>query len=74
VASTCREEVPAALESRAARQVFTVREVYAEMAAIGTGFAETTVFNAMQGMRTLCFGRRTLAWADGGRKFGASSV
>jgi len=54
VAPTCREEVLvalAALETPAVRQVFTVREVYDEMAAIGTRYAETTVFKTMPRMK-----------------------
>lgn len=54
MAPTRREEVLAALaalETRAGRQIFTVREVYAEMVAIGTKFAESTVFKTMQRMK-----------------------
>lgn len=53
-APTCREEVLAALaalETRAAREVFTVREVYAEMVATGTRYAEPTVFKTIQRMK-----------------------
>src|SRR4029077_5080376 len=53
-APTCREEVLsalAALETRAAGEVFTVREVYAEMVATGTRYAEPTVFKTMQRMK-----------------------
>jgi hypothetical protein len=31
--------------------VFTVRDVYAEMVAAGTGYAESTVFKTMQRMK-----------------------
>jgi hypothetical protein len=56
VAPTCRDEVLAALaalEMRAAGRVFTVREVYAEMVATGTRYAELTVFKTMQRMKVL---------------------
>jgi hypothetical protein len=52
--SSCRDEVVAALAVLAARdgkQAFTVREVYVEMLATGTSYAESTVFKTMQRMR-----------------------
>lgn len=55
-ASSCRDEVVAALARLAAldrKQVFTVREVYAEMMATGTSYAESTVFKTMQRMKGL---------------------
>jgi hypothetical protein len=39
------------LSARDGRQVSTVREVYAEMLARGTVYAETTVFKTMQRMK-----------------------
>ncbi|MHB8188772.1 MAG: hypothetical protein ACYDDU_22460 [Dermatophilaceae bacterium] len=53
-ASTCRNEVVeavAALSARDGRQAFTVRQVYAEMLAEGTSYAEPTVFKTMQRMK-----------------------
>jgi len=53
-ASSCRDEVLAALETLSAqdkKQVFTVREVYAEMRRGGTSYAEPTVFKTMQRMK-----------------------
>jgi hypothetical protein len=50
----CRDEVVAAvhaLHARTGTQVFTVRDVYAEMVAAGTGYAESTVFKTMQRMK-----------------------
>lgn len=50
----CRDEVLAALEAlsaRSGRQVFTVREVFVEMAEGGTGYAESTVLKTMQRMK-----------------------
>jgi hypothetical protein len=52
VAPTCREEVLAALGTRGGREVFTVCEVYAEMVAAGTRYAEVTVVKTMQRMKT----------------------
>jgi hypothetical protein len=52
--SSCRDEVAAALAVLAARdgkQVFTVRDVYVEMLATGTSYAESTVFKTMQRMK-----------------------
>jgi hypothetical protein len=43
--------VLSALSARDGRQVFTVREIFAEMLARGTGYAETTVFKTMQRMK-----------------------
>lgn len=40
-----------ALVERNGRQAFTVREVYAEMTARGTSYAEPTVFKTMQRMK-----------------------
>ena len=51
---SCRDEVVAALHALHARtgtQVFTARDVYAEMVAAGTGYAESTVFKTMQRMK-----------------------
>ena len=51
---SCRDEVVAALTAvrdRTGQLVFTVREVYAEMLAAGTGYAESTVFKTMQRMK-----------------------
>ena len=51
---SCRDEVVVALHGLRARtgaQVFTVRDVYAEMMAAGTGYAESTVFKTMQRMK-----------------------
>ena len=53
-ASSCRDEVVAALSTLTAhdtRPVFTVREVYTEMVASGTRYAESTVFKTMQRMK-----------------------
>ena len=53
-AGSCRAEVVAALHALRARtgaQVFTVRDVYSEMVAVGTGCAESTVFKTMQRMK-----------------------
>lgn len=50
----CRDEVATALYAllaRDGRSVFTVRDVYAEMVAAGTLYAETTVFKTMQRMK-----------------------
>jgi hypothetical protein len=52
--NSCCDEVVAALAVLAARdgtQVFTVREVYVEMLATGTSYAESTVFKTMQRMK-----------------------
>ncbi len=51
---TCRDAVLSTLTSlsrRAGEQVFTVREVHAEMVAQGSSCAEATVFKAMQRMK-----------------------
>jgi hypothetical protein len=51
---SCRDEVVSALHAlhvRTGTQVFTVRDVYAEMVAEGTGYAESTVFKTMQRMK-----------------------
>ena len=51
---SCRDEVVAALHALRARtgtRVFTVRDVYSEMVAAGTGYAESTVFKTMQRMK-----------------------
>ena len=53
-ASSCRDEVVAALSALAARDtrsLFTVRNVYTEMVAGGTRYAESTVFKTMQRMK-----------------------
>ncbi|MDA8372822.1 MAG: hypothetical protein M0Z91_00965 [Actinomycetota bacterium] len=50
----CRDEVLAALEAlsaQSARQVFTVREVFVEMAECGMRYAESTVLETMQRMK-----------------------
>ncbi len=52
--SSCRDEVAialAALRDRTGQQVFTVREVYAQMLVRGTHYAESTVFKTMQRMK-----------------------
>jgi len=52
--ASCRDEVAAslaALKGRTGQQLFTVREVYAEMLAAGTRYAESTVFKTMQRMK-----------------------
>jgi len=52
--ANCRDEVAASLAvlwDRTGQQVFTVREVYAEMLAAGTRYAESTVFKTMQRMK-----------------------
>lgn len=52
---SCRDEVVAALEAlklRDAAQVFTVHDVHAAMVAVGTRYAESTVFKTMQRMKT----------------------
>ena len=52
----CRAEVLAAfaaLSARSGRQLFTVREVYAEMRECGTSYAEATVSKTMQRMEEL---------------------
>lgn len=54
VSPTCRDEVLAALATlseRAGEQVFTVRQVYAQMVANGTPYAEVTVYKTMQRMK-----------------------
>ena len=54
VTPTCRDEVLAAftiLETRCLRPVFSVGEVYAEMVAEGTRYAESTVAKTMQRMK-----------------------
>ena len=53
-AGSCRDEIVAAIqavESRASAQVFTVRDIYEEMVAVGTRYAESTVFKTMQRMK-----------------------
>jgi hypothetical protein len=52
--ANCRDEVAAALvalQDRTGQQVFTVREVYAEMLSAGTGYAESTALKTMQRMK-----------------------
>lgn len=52
--SSCRDEIVAALAvlaDRDGKQVLTVREVYVEMLAIGTSYAESIVFKTMQRMK-----------------------
>jgi hypothetical protein len=54
IEANCRDEVAASLAvlwDRTGQQVFTVREVYAEMLAAGTRYAESTVFKTMQRMK-----------------------
>jgi hypothetical protein len=54
VEAACRDEVAASLGvlwDRTGQQVFTACEVYAEMLAAGTRFAESTVFKTMQRMK-----------------------
>jgi len=41
----------AVLSARDGKRVFTVREVYVEMLATGTSYAESTVFKTMQRMK-----------------------
>jgi hypothetical protein len=41
----------AVLAARGSKKVFTVREVYVEMLATGTSYAESTVFKTMQRMK-----------------------
>lgn len=51
---SCRDEIVVAiqaLECGTGAQVFTVRDVYAEMAVAGTKYAESTVFKTMQRMK-----------------------
>jgi hypothetical protein len=51
---SCRDEIVAALQLHRARtdtQVFTVRDVYEEMVAAGTWYAESTVLKTMQRMK-----------------------
>jgi uncharacterized protein len=51
---SCRDEVAASLTAlweRAGQQVFTVREVNAEMLGASTRYAESTVFKTMQRMK-----------------------
>lgn len=53
-ASSCRDEVLAALYAQSARtgsQAFNVREVFAEMLDRGTLYAEPTVFKTVQRMK-----------------------
>ena len=50
----CRDEIVTALESLIAEhghRSFLVREVYERMVAIGTSYAELTVYKAMQRMK-----------------------
>ena len=52
--ASCRHEVAAALfalSARDGRSLFTVRDVYNEMATAGTRYAESTVFKTMQRMK-----------------------
>ena len=51
--ASCRDEVAALaeLQDRTGQQLFTVREVYAEMRAAGTSYAESTVFKTMQRLK-----------------------
>ena len=52
--ASCRDEVAASLVvlgGRTGQQVFTGREVYAEVLAAGTRYAESTVFKTMQRMK-----------------------
>jgi hypothetical protein len=52
--ASCRDEVGACLETlygRTGQQVFTIRDVYAEMLATGTRYAESTVFKTIQRMK-----------------------
>jgi len=54
IEANCRDEVAASLAvlwDRTGQQVFTVREVYAEMLAAGARYAESTVFKTMQRMK-----------------------
>jgi len=54
VEANCRDEVAASLAGlwdRTGQHAFTVREVYAEMLAAGTRYAESTVFKTMQRMK-----------------------
>lgn len=51
---SCRDEVVAAihtLEVGSGAQIFTVRDVYTEMAASGTRYAQSTVFKTIQRMK-----------------------
>jgi hypothetical protein len=51
---SCRDQIVAAiqaLEWRTGAQVFTARDVYPEIAAAGTRYAESTVFKTMQRLR-----------------------
>ncbi len=55
---TCRDEVLSALVvlseragKRGGEQIFTVRQVHAEMVAKGTKYAQVTVFKTMQRMK-----------------------
>jgi hypothetical protein len=52
---TCRNEVLTAMtalsERNGQREIFTVREVYAEMVAGGTAYAEPTAYITMQRMK-----------------------
>jgi len=53
-ARNCQDEVVAALvalQRHTDAHVFTIREVYAEMTAARTRYAETTVFKTMQRMK-----------------------
>jgi hypothetical protein len=51
--SSCRDEAAAlaVLAARHGKQVFTVGEVYVEMLATGTSYAESTVSKTMQRMK-----------------------
>src|SRR5258708_1758219 len=53
-AGSCRDQVAAALSTlsvRCSRSGFSLREVYAEMVAAATFYAESTVFKTMQRMK-----------------------
>ena len=53
---TCREQILAALASLSCESgdaAFHARDVYANMADLGTRYAETTVFKTMQRMKEL---------------------
>lgn len=54
VQGSCRDEVVGALvalSARDGRSIFTVRDVYDEMVAAGTRYAQATVFKTIQRMK-----------------------
>ena len=73
---SCRDEVAsvmATLQHLTGRQVFTVRDVYAEMQAAGTRYTESTVFKTMQRMKASASRAPWIALEQTGAGFRVSS-